>query len=180
MTNIVAICGSIRKGSFNQAVLDAAAELVPDGCKVTMVPLDQVELFSEDLEDDLPPGAQALKDAFDDADAILIGNPEYNHSLSGVLKNALDWLSRGSLGSPLRDLPAMSVGASPGPVGTARAHAHLRVVAWTIGMRLWPGPEVLVNNCKDKIEDGKLTDQGSRDFLEKSLKNFADWIERLD
>ena len=179
MTNILAINGSIRKNSFNQAVLDAAAELAPDGFEVTQHPLDDVEPFNEDLEDDPPAGAKALIEAAQKADAIFIGNPEYNHSLTGVLKNALDWLSRPSAGQPLKDMPAMPVGASPGPVGTARAHAHLRVVAWTIGMRLWPGPEVLVNNCKDKIEDGKLTDADTRDFLKKSIGSFADWIERL-
>ena len=179
MTKILAINGSLRKGSFNQAVLDAAADLAPDHMNIVMHPLDDVEPFNEDLEDNPPAGAKALIAAAKDADGILIGNPEYNHSLTGVLKNALDWLSRPSAGQPLKDLPAMPVGASPGPVGTARAHAHLRVVAWTIGMRLWPGPEVLVGNCKDKIEDGKLTDEEARKFLKKSLGAFEEWIERL-
>ena len=179
MTKIIAINGSIRKGSFNQAVLDAAKDLAPDGFAIEMVPLDAVEPFNEDTEDNPPAGAKKLIEAAQGADAILIGNPEYNHSLSGVLKNALDWLSRPSAGQPLKDMPAMSVGATPGPTATARASAHLRVVAWTIGMRLWPGPEVLVGNCGDKIEDGKLTDEDSRKFLKKSLKSFDDWIARL-
>lgn len=180
MTKVLAICGSLRDGSFNRAVLDAAAELAPEGMEIEVFTPSEVEMFNEDIENDPPGGAAAMILKAKAADAILIGNPEYNHSLTGVLKNALDWLSRPSAGQPLKDKPAMSLGASPGPVGTARAHAHLRVVAWTIGMRLWPGPEVLVNNCKDKIEDGKLTDEDSRKFLGKSLKAFADWIDRLD
>ncbi|WP_343347094.1 NAD(P)H-dependent oxidoreductase [Sphingomicrobium sp. XHP0239] len=179
MPRILSINGSIRSGSFNQAVLDAAVELAPEGMQIDSHSLADVEPFNEDVEDNPPPGAAALIAAAKGVDGILIGNPEYNHSLSGVLKNALDWLSRPSAGQPLKDLPAMSVGATPGPTATARASAHLRVVAWTIGMRLWPGPEVLVGNCKDKIEDGKLTDEDSRKFLSKSLKSFADWIERL-
>ena len=179
MTTILAINGSLRSGSFNQSVLDAAKDLAPDGMEINFHSLADVEPFNEDIEDNPPPGAAALIEAAKDIDGILVGNPEYNHSLSGVLKNALDWLSRPSAGQPLKDLPAMSVGATPGPTATARAGAHFRVVAWTIGMRLWPGPEVLVGNCSEKIEDGKLTDEETRKFLSKSLKSFADWIERL-
>ncbi|WP_265563070.1 NADPH-dependent FMN reductase [Sphingomicrobium arenosum] len=179
MVKVLAICGSLREKSFNKAVLEAAAELAPEGMEIEIFVPGKVELFNEELEKDPPFGAAEMIEKAKGADAILIGNPEYNHSLSGVLKNALDWLSRPSAGQPLKDKAAMSVGASPGPVGTARAHVHLRVIAWTIGMRLWPGPEVLVGNCKDKIEDGKLTDEDSRKFLQKSLGAFADWIERL-
>ncbi|MCJ7422220.1 NADPH-dependent FMN reductase [Sphingomicrobium astaxanthinifaciens] len=180
MTRVLAICGSLRGGSYNKAVLEAAAELAPETMAVEVFVPASVALFNEELEDAPPAAVKAMIDKAAAADAILLGNPEYNHSMTGVLKNALDWLSRPSAGQPLKDKPAMSVGASPGPVGTARAHAHLKVVAWTIGLRLWPGPEVLVGNCKDKIEDGRLTDEASRRFLAKSLRSFADWIERLD
>lgn len=127
---VLGIPGSLRAGSFNRRLLEEARELAPDGMQVRIFGLEDLPLYDADLDTDgaRPEPVQALKRAIGEADAVLIATPEYNHSIPGVLKNAIDWASRPAGRSPLREKPVAVMGASPGGIGTARAQQHLQSV----------------------------------------------------
>jgi len=174
---IAGISGSLRQGSFNTAALQAAAELAPDKVTVNLITLHDIEPFSEDTEaEGWPDGVAALREKVAPVDGILFATPEYNYSIPGVLKNAIDWLSRPTGKGPITGKPAAIIGASPSPFGTARAQAHLRQIVFYNAMPLLPYDEVLVMKAGNKIEDGRLVDEESRDFVKELMADFADWV----
>ncbi|NNF70454.1 MAG: NAD(P)H-dependent oxidoreductase [Acidimicrobiia bacterium] len=124
---ILAISGSLRSGSYNTAALRVAADVAPDGTTVTIHPLNDIPLYDFDLEEEVgfPEPVAALRQAVTDADAVLIASPEYNYSVTGVLKNALDWLSRGGADAPINDKPVAMLGVG-GRFGALRSQLHLR------------------------------------------------------
>lgn len=177
---ILGIPGSLRRGSWNRAVLGAAAELAPPGVSVTAFDLGDIPPFNEDQESDPPAAVIALKREIRAADAVLFVTPEYNYSIPGVLKNAIDWASRPYGDSAWAGKPAAIMGASPGSLGTARAQYHLRQMMVWLDMYPLNKPEVMIGNVADKFgPDGRLTDRMTRQFMRQQLEALAAWTARL-
>ena len=177
---VAGISGSLRKGSYNTATLRAAQELAPATLEIDIVTLEDVPLFSQDLEaQGWPPRVQDLRERIGASDAVIFASPEYNYSVTGVLKNAIDWLSRPEGDAPLNGKPAGIVGATPAFVGTARGQAHLRQIVFYNAMPLLPTAEVLIARANQRFDDdGKLTDEQTREVLKDMLDKFAGWVER--
>jgi chromate reductase, NAD(P)H dehydrogenase (quinone) len=179
MTKIVSISGSLRKASLNTALLHAATELVPDGTVLTFAPIADVPLYNGDLDVDGGPGpVQKLKRHIAEADGLLIATPEYNYGIPGVLKNAIDWASRPGFQSVLAGKPVAIVGAAPGVVGTARAQAQLKQVLLGTLSEVFPHPEVLVGRAHERIKDGRLEDEATREVVREMLERYVAWIRR--
>lgn len=178
---VVGFAGSLRRGSFNRALLRAATEVAPATLHITIHELDDIPLYNADVEAAGPPvSVTQLRDAIRDADGMLIATPEYNHGVPGVLKNAIDWLSRPPRDSALNGKVAAIMGASPGMTGTARAQSQLRQAFVFTNTYALAQPEVLVARAHEKFDaDGRLVDQATRDFLATFLKRFADLAERF-
>jgi chromate reductase len=176
---IAGISGSLRKGSYNTALLRAIASLGTERFDLDIVTLEDVPPFNEDVERiGWPPPVQALRDRLEPARGIVLATPEYNYSIPGVLKNAIDWLSRPERKGPIFGKPVAIVGATPSRVGTARAQAHLRQVAFYNAMPLIPSVEILVALAGDKFDDdGQLIDGDTRDYLRDMVTRFVDWVE---
>lgn len=177
---IIALSGSLRHSSYNTGLLRAAAEiaqeLTPD-VVVEIIPLDDIPMYNSDLEPGgLPASVQRMKDSIAAADAVMIASPEYNHSISGVLKNALDWISRGPV-RPLTLKPVAIMGASTGAFGTIRAQGHLRDMLHSLNARTVARPEILVGGASAKFDaDGTLTDETTRGFLRKLVEALMESI----
>lgn len=178
---VLGIAGSLRRASYNRALLRAAAELAPPGMEIVAHDLDGIPLFNEDVEaEGVPPAVQALRDAIAGADALLFATPEYNHGMPGVLKNAVDWASRPPGRSPLAGKPAAVFGASPGNTGTARAQGQLRQAFVFTQTFALPQPEVLVFRAHEKFDaEGRLTDEATRRYVRRLLDALADYAARL-
>lgn len=175
---VAGISGSLRKGSYNTATLRAAREMQPENLDIDTVTLEDVPLFNADVEaEGWPPRVKELRDRVGNADAVIFASPEYNYSITGVLKNAIDWLSRPEGEAPLNGKPAAIVGATPSFVGTARGQAHLRQIVFYNAMPLLPTAEVLIARAGERFdEDGRLTDDKTREVLKDMLDKFADWV----
>lgn len=173
---VLGLSGSLRKGSFNTAILHAARELAPDGMRIRPHTLEDIPVYNDDLrENGYPAPVQALREEIAAADAVLIATPEYNYSIPGVLKNAIDWASRPP-DQPFEGKPVAIMGASPGRLGTARAQYHLRQCFVFLDSRVMNRPEVMVGGAHTMIdEDGRLTDEGTRTHIAKMLEAFAIW-----
>ncbi len=171
---ILGISGSLRRDSYNSALLRAAAELLPDDFELEIWEgLKAVPPYDQDDDTAEAPAAVAeLRAAFAGADAVLIATPEYNASVPGHLKNALDWVSRPVATNPLRNKPAAVVGASTGAFGAVWAQAELRKVLATIGGRVLPN-EVAVRHADSCFEDGRLVDEGVRAQLEEAIEELV-------
>lgn len=156
---ILAIAGSLRKASYNRGLLRAAQEVAPAGCTVEIFDLSAIPLYNQDHESPLPAAVAKFKERIAASNAILIATAEYNYSFSGVLKNALDWGSR-PYGQNAWDMkPVAIMGASPSPLGTARAQYQLRQVFITLNMRPLNKPELMIGSAQDKFDaDGNLID----------------------
>lgn len=177
---ILGIAGSLRKESYNRAALQAAVELVPDDAVIEVFDIDGFPGFSQDLEAEAPAKVAEFKAAIRAADAILISSPEYNYSIPGVLKNAIDWASRPYGDSAWDGKPAAIMGCSPGALGTARMQYHLRQVMVFLNMHPLNKPEVMINNCASKFDDaGGLTDEKTREYVGKMLRSLVDWTRVL-
>ena len=175
-----AISGSLRSGSYNTAALRAAAELAPDGVKFVVAGLADIPIYSEDVKAAGFPAAVArLQQAIASADAVLIATPEYNYSISGVLKNAIDWVSRTDP-QPFANKPVAIMGASPGALGTARAQYDLRRMCVYLDAHLLNKPEVMIGAAHTRFDaDGRLTDQATRTFVASLVTALRDWTHRL-
>jgi chromate reductase len=167
---ILGIVGSLRKDSYNHCTLKAAQELVPDGAVLNLVGLHGIPVFDQDTEKAMPAAVLEFKRQIRAADAILFATPEYNYSLSGVLKNAIDWASRPYGESAWTGKPAAVMGASTGSLGTARAQYHLRQILVTLDMPVVNQPEVMIGNATQRFDQGgKLTDEPTRKNIQKLL-----------
>ncbi len=177
--SIVALPGSLRAGSFNAGLLRAAAEVAPEGCRIELATLAGVPLYDGDLEvrEGLPPAVIALKERIVAADALLIATPEYNNSLPGVLKNAIDWLSRPpeDIGRVFRGRPLGLIGATPGRGGTRFAQVAWLPVARALGLRLFDGA-LYVDGAGGLFAEGELVDEPSRARLRAYLEAFAAFV----
>lgn len=178
--SIFGFAGSLRKGSYNKAILRAAQGLVPEGATLETFDLAGIPPFNQDLEGQPPEKVKEFKEKIRAADAILIATPEYNYSIPGVLKNAIDWASRPHGDNALDDKPVAIMGASIGMLGTARAQYHLRQTFVWLNMYPVNKPEVMVPFAQNCInEKGQVTDQKTKDKIRELLESLIAWAERL-
>ncbi|HET6654640.1 MAG TPA: NADPH-dependent FMN reductase [Gammaproteobacteria bacterium] len=177
-TNILALPGSLRRGSYNRALLNAAAELAPPGMAVHVHDdLAAIPLFNEDVEHGTFDGpVRELRQMVSAADGVLIATPEYNQSVPGVLKNVIDWLSRPAPVEVLAGKPVAVIGASTGAWGTRLAQSTLRQVLYAVEALVLPGPAMFVRDAEWLFDEGRLVDQSTRDKLAAVLTAFGAWI----
>lgn len=177
---VLGIAGSLRKGSFNRGVLKAATELVPDGAVIEIFDIDGLPGFNQDEEQSPPAKVTELKQRIRGSDAVLFVTPEYNYSVPGVLKNAIDWASRPYGDSAWAGKPAAIMGASVGSIATARAQYHLRQIMVFLDMHPLNQPEVMISDCTDKFDEaGNLTHGPTRDHIREQLQALVEWTDRL-
>ncbi|MFD0826490.1 NADPH-dependent FMN reductase [Neobacillus sp. M.A.Huq-85] len=174
--HIVGICGSLRKNSFNRGLLRAFGQLLPEHIKFTVADLSELPFFSEERENNLPENVIKLKELVESADAILVSSPEYNLSYTAVLKNALEWLSRGSLQRPIAGKPTAVMGAASIQVGVSQS--HLRDVMYALNVKLINRPMIQVGNAREKFDEkGNLIDRGVNEQLEKLKDEFINVLK---
>ncbi len=176
--NILAISGALRRGSTNTALLRALQGLAPEDMKIEIATLHGIPLYDGDVEKATgkPQAVLDLEARIRAADGIVIATPEYNFSIPGVLKNATDWLSRAA--TPFKGKRIGVMGASGGPVGTARVQYHLRQNLQAMEAIVMPRPEIFVGNAPSKFDAaGNLTDESTRKHLTAWLKAFHGWVE---
>ena len=177
---ILGIAGSLRKASYNRGALRAAQELALAGAKIEIFDLDGIPIFNQDDDSRPPEKVTQFKKRIRAADAILICTPEYNYSIPGVLKNAIDWASRPYGDSAWDGKPVAIMGASPGMLGTARAQYHLRQCFVFLNMCPLCRPEVMIANASERFdEQGNLTDQDTRDHIKKLVEALVKWTQQL-
>ncbi len=177
---ILGIAGSLRKASYNRAALRAAQQLAPSDAQIEIFELDGIPPFNQDEEAQPPATVAELKARIRAADAILLVTPEYNYSIPGVLKNAIDWASRPYGDSAWSAKPVAVMGASVGALGTARAQYHLRQCFVFLNMFPINGPEVMISNAAKRFdEQGNLTDQTSRQLIQQLLAKLVAWTRQL-
>jgi chromate reductase len=177
---ILGISGSLRKGSYNSMALRAAQKLAPQGMTIEIADISRIPLYNDDVRAaGEPPEVTALKAQIRAADAVLLVSPEYNFSIPGVLKNTLDWMSRPP--EPPFDGKVVAImGASPGPVGTARVQYDLRKVMVFMNGFTVNKPEVFINNCASKFNaQGELTDEATAKFIGDLLVSTQNLKKRL-
>ncbi len=176
----LAVAGSLRKGSYNKALARNAKDLAPDGVEVEIFDLEGIPPFNQDLEDDPPEKVIEFKEKIRSSDALLICTPEYNYSIPGVLKNAIDWASRPFDDNPFDGKPAAIIGASTGTMGTSRAQYHLRQVCVGLGMYALVYPELFVSTVDKKLDaNGKIADEKLRNRLKEVLEALKEWALKL-
>jgi chromate reductase len=178
--NILGFAGSLRKGSFNKALLRTAAELVPEDARLEIFDLEGIPPFNQDFESAMPERVKEFKSKIKSADAILIATPEHNYSIPGVLKNAIDWASRPYGDNSFEGKPVAIMSASTGMLGGARAQYHLRQVFVFLNMYPVNKPEVLVAFANQKFDQtGRLTDEKTKEFTKSLLETLVTWTRKL-
>ena len=176
---ILGIAGSLRKGSYNQSALKAAVELVPEGAEIEVYDLEGFPGYNQDMDGDPPAKVTEFKQKIRGADAILFSSPEYNYSVPGVLKNAIDWASRPYGDSAWDGKPAAIMGASSGVIGTARMQYHLRQSMVFLNMFPLNRPEVMIGKAGEKFDaDGNLTDETTKKFIRQMLEALVDDVRK--
>jgi chromate reductase len=177
---ILGFAGSLRKASYNRAALRAAQQLVPTGAKLDIFQLDGIPPFNQDDEASPPPTVAQFKASIKDSDAVLFVTPEYNYSVPGVLKNAIDWAGRPYGQSAWQHKPAAIMGASIGSIGTARAQYHLRQMMVFLDMPVVTQPEVMIASAAKRFNDqGELTDETARKLIVQLLEALIDLTRKM-
>ena len=175
--SVLGICGSLRKASLNRRLLEAISAVMPDGSTLEIYDSIDLPIFNSDLNDPAP--VLALKSAIADADGLVFAVPEYNYSIPGGLKNALDWVSRPVATSPIRGKPTALVGAASGMSGTIRAQLHLRQMLVFSDTPCMNQPEVLIPRAHERFDGaGKLTDASTRDLLARFATAMIAFVAR--
>lgn len=175
---LAALVGSVREESFNGKIAEFMKQRYEETFHMEKLDLQGLPHFDQDVETDPPETVKTFKQKIQEADAILIVTPEYNHSVPGMLKNAIDWVSR--VERVMRGKPVLIVGASPGFLGTVRCQIHLRQILAAPGVsaRVLPGNEVLINEVHTKMdEEGTITDEGTVQFLDNVMENFTNFVK---
>lgn len=177
--NIVALVGSIRKDSYNKRIADFMKERYKGKLNIEVLLLNDIPLFNEDIEKEPPQVVKEFKDKIKSSEGVLFVTPEYNHSIPGVLKNALDWCSR--VERVMANKPSFIVGASNGNIGTARCQAHLRLVLNSGGVATnnLPGNEVLIRKVEDKFDGKELIDDTTIKYLDRTVDNYIEWAKKF-
>ena len=177
---ILGIAGSLRRQSYNRSALRAAQQLVPEGATLEIFELDGIPGFNQDDEQNPPAKVVELKKRVRNADALLFVTPEYNYSIPGVLKNAIDWASRPYGDSAWDGKPAAIMGASIGNIATARAQYHLRQIFVFLNIHAINQPEVMIGNASERFDgDGNLKDDETKEYIRKLLQNLVEWTRRI-
>lgn len=178
---ILGFAGSLRRASYNRALLEAARQSAPEDMAIEVFDLAAIPLYNGDVEaEGLPEGVRQFKQAIAGADGVLMATPEYNHGVPGVMKNAVDWASRPPGAAPLGGKPVGIIGASPGITGTARGQSQLRQAFEFTNSYCMPQPELLVFKAHEKFDDqGRLTDSATAEYLRRYLAAFAAWVRRF-
>jgi chromate reductase len=177
---VLGFAGSLRAASFNRGLLRAAVELAPAGMEIETFDIAGIPPFNQDHEAQPPEAVKEFKARIRAADAILIATPEYNYSIPGVLKNAIDSASRPYGDNPFDGKPVAVMGASIGALGTARAQYHLRQSFVFLNMLPLNRPEVMVATAEGKFDAaGRLTDEPTRQRVRELLEALAAWTKRL-
>ena len=177
--NILGIVGSLRKDSFNEALLQTAKELCPDPAVIEIADISSFPLFNQDFEADMPESVKVFKEKAKSAQAILFATPEYNYSIPGVLKNAIDWGSRPYGQNSFDDKPVAIMSAAGGMLGGSRAQYHLRQTFVFLNMHAVNRPEVIVPFAAEKIKDGTVIDAHTRDKIKELIETLIAWTKRL-
>jgi chromate reductase len=180
--SVLGIAGSLRRGAYNRYLLDAAREVAPEWMAIEIFDLHDIPLYNADLDNDQdrPAAVTRLKERIAAADALLIATPEFNHSVPGVLQNAIDWASRPGGRSPMAGKPAAIMGASPGAIGTARAQQQLKLVLFATLAVVMPHAGVVVGQAADKFDtSGHLIHQPTREFLRSFVRDLGYWALRI-
>ncbi len=177
---VLAFAGSLRTGSYNRLALKAAIELKPADMQIETFDIAPIPLYNEDVRGKgFPPAVEEFRNKIRQAHALLIATPEYNYSMPGVLKNAIDWASRPP-DQPFNDKPAAIMGASGSLLGTARAQYDLRRSCVFLNMHLINKPEVMIAQAHNKFDaSGRLMDETTRKLIAELLVNLAAWTRRL-
>lgn len=171
--------GSLAKASLNRKLAKALVNLAPPELSMTEIPFNDLPLYSYDYDADYPPVARAFKQAIADVDAVLFVTPEYNRSIPGALKNAIDWVSR-MKDQPFKEKPVAIQSCSMGPLGGSRMQYHMRMMFTYLNAFVFGTPEVIVAMAQNKFDkDLKLTDEATRNFVKQQLAGFAKFIERV-
>lgn len=177
---ILSFVGSLRKGSYKKAMIRAAVELVPKDAAIKVFDLQEIPPFNQDLEGQPPQIVKEFKAEIRKADAILIASPEYNYSIPGVLKNAIDWASRPYGDNALEGKPVAVMSASIGRLGGARAQYHLRQSFVFLDMYPLNRPEVMMPFAADNVDaDGNVANGDTRKLIRELLEALVDWTRRL-
>lgn len=179
--NILGIVGSLREGSFNKSLMEAARECLPEGASLAVADIGGLPLYNEDLESEMPAPVKTLKRQIENADAILIATPEYNYSVPGVLKNAIDWASRPYGKNSFNEKPVAVMGASIGMLGSARAQYHLRQMFVFLNMHAVNQPEVIVPFASQNFDsEGRLTNETTGRLIRELLESLVGWSRRVN
>ena len=177
---ILGICGSLRKGSFNRQMLVAAQKLVPQDAQIEIFDLHEIPIFNQDFETTPPPPVIEFKKRIRAADAILFATPEYNYSVPGILKNAIDWASRPFGDSAWNGKPVAVMSAAGGLFGGVRAQYHLMQSFIFLNMHSVVQPEVAMGKAAEKFDaQGNLTDETSKKLIAQKLENLAKWTRQI-
>lgn len=178
--HILGVSGSLRKASYNSAALRAAQELAPGSTVITLADISAIPMYNDDVrEQGLPPTVESLVEQVASADAVLIATPEYNYTIPGVLKNAIDWVSKAP-DQPFRNKPVAVMGASMGAIGTARAQYDLRKVFVFLDAHVLNQPEIMIAAAHTRFDaSGHLTDEMTRTLIGKQIVALKDWALRL-
>lgn len=176
MLKIVAIVGSIRKDSYNKQLAYTIQERYVNKFDLEILDIGELPFFNQDIENDPPESVSDFKKKINDADGVIIVTPEYNWSIPGVLKNALDWLSR--VDKVLIGKPVMVAGAATGIMGTIRAQLHIRQILAGMQVNLFPpaGNEILINQAHLKFVDGRLADEGTLAFMDQVIERYTAFV----
>jgi chromate reductase, NAD(P)H dehydrogenase (quinone) len=183
MANVISICGSLRRGSYNAMVQRALPSFAPQGMTIKPAPsFAEFPLYNADIQNStgFPAPVNVLADAIRAADGVIFCTPEYNFSIPGGLKNAIDWLSR-LPNQPFAGKPVSLIAASPGPLGGARVQYDVRRCMMFLDAFTMNKPEVFIGNCASKFDEktGEITDEATRGFIKQQLAAFATFITRL-
>ena len=175
---ILGFAGSLRIASYNKSLLRAAANLMPEDTNLEIFDIDGIPSFNQDTENNMPEKVKDFKSKIREADAILIATPEYNYSVPGVLKNAIDFATRPYGDNPFNEKPVAIMSASVGMLGGARAQYHLRQIFVYLNMRPINGPEVIVPFAQNKFDtNGNLVDENTQMFVRQLLQNLINGLE---
>ena len=178
---ILTFAGSLRVGSYNKALVRAAVEVAPENVTVEVFDLEGIPLFNQDNENTPPPKVAEFKEKIRNADALLIATPEYNYSVPGVLKNALDWASRPYRDNVLANKKVAIMSASTGRFGGARAQYHLRQSFVRLDMQPINLPEVMLSSAADSVDaNGRVTNEETRRLIKQLIEALVAWTNQLN
>lgn len=175
---IIAIPGSLREASLTAQLLRSLQPIAPDDMEIEVFALNDIPLYNQELEKDgFPESVEKLRAAVEAADGLIFATPEYNGAMTGVIKNAIDWLSRGGL---LAKIPVTPISGSPGSLGATKAQQSLRLVLEHLGMYILTRPQIAVPQLDKKLDGDAITDERTREFVSSWLETFRDWVVQLN